>query len=228
MSTDSVRAVIFDLDDTLYLQQSFLDAAWHHVAEFAAQRSSVPRQAWYEKLSLYSSQGSDRGGIIDRAVADLDPSQDIQLLVDRFRSFAPESLPLIDNVEDALTALHAVVPLGLITDGDVTIQRAKIAALGIAHHFDAIVISDEIGREFRKPHPAPFRAALEALGVPASHVVYVGDRPEKDVAGAASVGMRAIRVRTGEYAARESQTLPWHDVADVLEAISVLRTYIAE
>jgi hypothetical protein len=34
-------------------------------------------------------------------------------------------------------------------------QRAKIAALGLADAFDVIVISDEIGRQFRKPHPVP-------------------------------------------------------------------------
>jgi hypothetical protein len=73
-------------------------------------------------------------------------------------------------------------------------RRSNIAALGLGPHFSVVVLTDEQGRSHRKPHPRPFRLALTALGAPPGHVVYVGDRPDKDVAGAVGVDMRAIRV----------------------------------
>ena len=90
--------------------------------------------------------------------------------------------------------------MACVTDGDPRIQWAKLRALGLEDAFDAVVISDEMGREFRKPHPAPFRRALVFLGAEPQGTVHVGDRPDKDVMGPAAVGMRAIRVRQGEYA----------------------------
>lgn len=59
---------------------------------------------------------------------------------------------------------------------------------GLAGSFDVIVISDEIGREFRKPHPAPFLAALDALWIPPADAIHIGDRPEKDGLGRTGSG----------------------------------------
>ena len=106
---------------------------------------------------------------------------------------------------EALGALRERVPVALVTDGDPDIQRGKLAALGLEAAFDAVVLSDDLGREYRKPNAAPFAAALEQLGLPASGCVMIGDRPDKDVAGARAAGLRGtVRVRTGEYRATVS------------------------
>lgn len=220
--SDPIHAVVFDLDDTLYLQKTFLDAAWNVVADEASQLSTVDSASWVERLTHFSNLGSDKGGIIDRAVAELAPDVSIARLVDVFKSFRPVSLDLLPGVRESLSRLRTAVPIGLITDGDVDIQRAKIAALGLTDSFDVVVLSDEAGREFRKPSPVPFLRALEALHLPPSHVVYVGDRPDKDVLGAHGVGIRAYRVRTGEYANVEGNLTPWRQSENVVDAIAEL------
>jgi len=102
---------------------------------------------------------------------------------------------------DALSALRERIPIGLVTDGDVGVQRAKIEALGLTGAFDAVTFSDELGRDRRKPHPAPFLTAAESLGVDAARCLMVGDRPDKDTRGAQAAGLfGTVRVRTGEYA----------------------------
>lgn len=70
--------------------------------------------------------------------------------------------------------------------------RDKLGQLGLAHRFDHLTISGEIGVE--KPDPAFFRAALDALDVPAERAVHVGDFYEIDVVGARSAGLEAILV----------------------------------
>jgi putative hydrolase of the HAD superfamily len=197
----SIRAVTVDLDDTLYPQSAFLSRAWSAVAEAGA-GYGLPEQRLFDALMAECALGSDRGGIIDRAVTAVGGSPElVPDLVQTFRAFAPYVLPPYPGAAPALAELRALVPVACVTDGDPEIQRAKLRALRLEDAFDAIVISDEMGRAFRKPHPAPFLRALELLGVPGSAAVHVGDRPEKDVAGPAAAGMAgAIRVRQGEYA----------------------------
>jgi putative hydrolase of the HAD superfamily len=88
--------------------------------------------------------------------------------------------------------------------------------------FDVVVLSDTLGRECRKPHPAPFRAALDLLEVDVDAAVFVGDRPDKDVMGAVGVGMRVVRVRTGEYRAQPDLVGTWASVPDVVAAIELV------
>ena len=217
----TIAGVAFDLDDTLFAQAEWLDGAWSAVAAAAPAGLSSP--AFEAALREIASEGSARGRIIDRALESVGRSDlDVAPLIAVFRSHAPRRLEPFVGVADALDALAARVPLGLISDGDPLIQRAKLRALGLDHMFAAPVWSDELGRRHRKPDPAPFRVALSRMGVEAAEAVYVGDRPDKDVAGAVGVGMRAIRVRTGEYTAAADLPDTWATVADVVDAIELV------
>jgi putative hydrolase of the HAD superfamily len=199
--TEPLRAVTVDLDDTLYPQSAYLARAWAAVAAAGA-ADGISEQRLYDALMAECAKGSDRGGIIDRALEDVGGRpQLIPGLVETFRSFEPYKLDPYPGAAAALAELRRVVPVACVTDGDPAIQRAKLRALCLEDAFDAIVISDELGRKFRKPHPKPFLTALEELDVPPSAAIHVGDRPEKDIAGPAAAGMAgAVRVRQGEYA----------------------------
>jgi putative hydrolase of the HAD superfamily len=62
---------------------------------------------------------------------------------------------------------------------------------GVAERLDVAVFSSEVG--WRKPHPAIFERALEALGVEPADVLFVGDTLATDVAGAAALGMHTCQ-----------------------------------
>jgi FMN phosphatase YigB (HAD superfamily) len=70
------------------------------------------------------------------------------------------------------------------------VQREKLASTTLAGHFEAIVISAEVG--VGKPDPRIFRLALGALGVTSADAVMIGDSLERDVAGARRAGMRSV------------------------------------
>jgi putative hydrolase of the HAD superfamily len=215
-----LRAVLFDLDDTLFPQADWLDGAWTAVAD-AGRAQGVDAAAFEAALRAVAAQGSAKGHIIDRALGRVGRADvDVAPLVARFAAHAPAGLDPYPGVADALADLGRRTPLGLVTDGDPGIQRAKLAALGIEPLFTVVVLSDELGREHRKPSPVPFRAALDALGVAATDVVHVGDRPDKDVRGASAAGIRAVRVRTGEYGSVPDDPEPWASVTDAVAAIA--------
>lgn len=71
------------------------------------------------------------------------------------------------------------------------IVRDEIERLGVAERVDSIVLAGEVG--VRKPAPAVFERALAELGVDPLAAVFVGDRLEADVAGAASLGLTTVQ-----------------------------------
>jgi putative hydrolase of the HAD superfamily len=204
-----IGAVTFDLDDTLYPQADYLAGAWGAVAHAGGQ-AGLDAGPFRAALEVIASEGSDQGGIIDRALAKMgaDPAL-AGRLVEVFRAYRPPRLLPYPGAVDALARLRRRVPVACITDGDPAIQRAKLAALHLDRAFDAIVISDELGRARRKPHAAPYVAALRLLRTGPGAAVHVGDRPDKDVLGAGRAGMRVVRVMTGEYTDRPNPPPPW-------------------
>jgi putative hydrolase of the HAD superfamily len=225
-SEAAVRGVLVDLDDTLHPQAEFLDAAWRAVAEHGAERGIDP-DALLGALREETAGGSSRGRIIDRALARAGaPSSHVEALLAAFRAVEPPVLTPYPGVVRALAQLRRRVPVGLVTDGEVTGQRRKLAALGLADAFDVVVLSDLAGRHRRKPHPAPFARALAGLGVPAGQVVMIGDRPDEDMAGALAAGLRAVRVRTGEYAVRPDHPGTWFGAPCFATAVHLLLTHL--
>lgn len=211
----TISGVTVDLDDTLFPQQAWLDGAWSTVAA-RADTLGLDGAALHRALRRIAAEGSDRGQIIDRALtaAGVRPERYVGELVAAFHAHRPDRLPAYRGALEALADLRQVLPVAVVTDGVPEIQHGKLAALGLADV--PAIVSDELGsRRLRKPHPAPFRRALYLMGVPAGRAVHIGDRPAKDVLGAHGVGMRCVRVRTGEYASVEDEPAaqPWQ-VAD--------------
>jgi len=227
MRTNVIDAVLFDLDDTLFEQRHWLSGAWLAVADAACGWGIDPDEL-RRVLNEVAAEGSDRGRIIDRALERLDATDvPVDALVDAFRRHRPATLPPIGGSLEALLSLRARVPIALVTDGYPMIQRGKLAALGLNELFDVVVLSDELGRVHRKPDPLPFQVALDRLRVAPERAVHVGDRPDKDVAGAAVAGIRAVRVGTGEYRHLPDRPRAWLSARDVTHAVKLLAPYLA-
>ena len=217
-----IRGVLIDLDDTLVSQSLWLAGAWKAVAAEASKRSGVDPSMFEEGLRAAAANGSAKGGIIDTAVAALHLTVPIGPLVEAFSTYRAITFPPYPGVPAALERLRAAVPIALVTDGQPAIQRAKLNISGLIDMFDAVVLSDELGRQHRKPDPLPFRTALDALGVEPQHAAFIGDRPETDIVGAAALGMLTVRVGTGEYANLPDVVIPAIKVPDVVAAVDWL------
>jgi len=221
------RAVVVDLDDTIYPQAAYLRGAAAAVGAAAAHRG-LDGDAVTRALEVELNAGSDRGGTVDRALAacGLAPEEVatvLPALVQAFLHHRPDRLPLYPGAAEALAALRARYPLACLTDGNPLIQRAKLAATGIGQAVDAVVVTDELGgRHVRKPHPVGLLHAAHLLEVPPECVVMIGDRPAKDVAVAAAVGAMSVRVRTGEYAHAHDEPAATLTVPDLATAAVVL------
>jgi putative hydrolase of the HAD superfamily len=180
------RAILFDLDDTLYDLRSY----WRERLRVALDLVQV-RYAHLDAEALVSVAMSEwvfierwpeflrRQGVDDEAlVAETHAA---------FRQDWFERMALAEDAAPTLLALRQRYKLGLITNGPSAIQRAKIERFGLAEYFDELIVSGEVG--VAKPDPAIFRLALERLGVESAEALFVGDSPEYDLRGAVAAGV---------------------------------------
>lgn len=194
-----MKAVLFDLDDTLYPEIEFVRSGFRVVAHYLGSRHCYDEDVLFERVfNILQIEG--RGKVFDSLLQALDLySEDkVKLLVYLYRSHRPT----IRMYEDVLPTVEHLrswgLRLGIVTDGMASVQRNKIAALGLDSIFDAIVCSDELGRDCWKPSAIPYKVILELLHVSPSEAIYVGDDPTKDFIGPNSMEMLTIQVKRQE------------------------------
>jgi putative hydrolase of the HAD superfamily len=187
------RAVIFDLDDTLYPFRRFLVSGFAAVAAHLGPRHGVnPRLLLRTLIRL--ARGDGRGRELQRCFETFGlPAAEIDAEVERLRHHPP-ALRLSADAAGTLALLRRRRwRLGILTNGPRDIQVRKIAALGIASSVDAVVFAPEVGRGVGKPDAEPFREIARQLDVPAASAVMVGDDEQCDVLGARAAGMHPVR-----------------------------------
>jgi putative hydrolase of the HAD superfamily len=186
------RAVVFDLDDTLYPFRRFVLSGFAACARrLARTRGADGRRAFRWMVRAFRSDAQGREvqtalqmmGLPDR----LTPG-----LVDAIIWGKELNLKLPRSSRRALADLRARGwRIGVLTNGDPAVQARKIDALGLAAHVDAIVFAAEHGGG--KPEAAAFREIARRLHVRVDRTVFVGDDEWCDVIGARAVGMRPVR-----------------------------------
>jgi putative hydrolase of the HAD superfamily len=221
------RAIIFDLDDTLYPERAFVVSGLNAAATWVSTRVGVaPDRCAGELVELFDAgvRGTTFDIWLNRAGL---PRELMPGMVSAYRVH----IPMLNLYEDVIPTFMSFrdkgLSFGLLTDGYADVQNRKITSLNIRSWFHAITLSDELGRHCWKPSPVPFQRTLDRLGVVCGEAVYVADNPEKDFLGARAAGLKSIRLRRpgGLYAAREPATTeaePDAEVSSLSETVAVL------
>ncbi len=184
------RAVLFDLDDTLYPLQQFLLSGFRAVAVRVREEWGHAPEVTLGLLT--AAYGSHRGRELDVLAERLAlPADAVATLVAVIRAHRPD-IRLLAPATAVLTAMRRGWRVGIVTNGRPDIQARKITALGLSPMVDAIVFAAEHGSGAGKPEAEPFLEACRALGVPPDRTVFVGDDLRCDIAGAHAVGMSTI------------------------------------
>jgi putative hydrolase of the HAD superfamily len=201
----TARCIVFDVDDTLYLERDYARSGFAAVGALVRTRWSVPDfgdRAW----RLF--EAGSRGDIFDRALAECGVAGGSDVVADLvacYRAHRPE-IRLHDDALACLDRLAGRVRLAGLTDGPAESQRAKVAALELPRWLSPIVITAELGTGLGKPDPAGFRLIEEATGIGGAECLYVGDNPLKDFVAPRRLGWQTVRIRRpgGLHASRPS------------------------
>jgi len=191
----AIRAVVFDMDDTLYAERDYVRSGYEAVGEHL--RGRLGRDDRFEDWLWRRFCAGSAGGAFDALNSErglgLSEAQ-IAELVEVYRQHRPKIHPRA-GVAELLARLHGEFRLGLLSDGYLPAQEWKLDALGLRRFFEAVVFTEAMGREAWKPSPAGYEAVRERLGVPHSRSAYVGDNPAKDFLAPNRLGWRTIRLR---------------------------------
>ena len=188
--------VVFDLDDTLYLERDYVKSGFRAVAETAVKGTKVGADNAFTFLwngFLEGSRGSSFDALLERYPEV--QNVDVAALVKRYREHAPD-ISYLSGIEPLLAELQrSNVPLAVISDGPLVSQAAKAEALGVSRYADPVVLTDAWGQDFWKPHVRAFVHVSEAFGLPHEKLVYIGDNPIKDFHAPTKLGWRSVRLR---------------------------------
>ncbi len=186
----AIKAVLFDLDDTLWpivpviarAEQLLFDWMREHAPAVTSQFTieSLRQQrlpAPIQKVLFGAEKGAN-----DNA-----PAEELARDYVLYKLAARHAVTLFDDVEPVLARLqqrHRLL-LGTVSNG-----FADLDKIGLARHFQTSIAAHSFG--CAKPDPSIFQAACAALNVTPEETVYAGDDPLLDVVGAQQAGLRAV------------------------------------
>ena len=190
----TVRAVVFDLDDTLYPEVEYVRSGFRCVAQHLAEGDWTAEGVFELLWSAFNQGPKDRVfNTVLHQIGLNDDSAIISELVKLYREHRPQ-LQLAAEVINTLDELKQDYRLGLLSDGFLPAQQLKVEALGLGKWFDKIIFTEELGREFWKPATRAFKMMGDALGSPPESCVYVADNVSKDFVGPNKLGWQSVRL----------------------------------
>jgi putative hydrolase of the HAD superfamily len=206
--------VVFDIDDTLYLERDYVKSGFEAVGCWAAKQLEI--DGFAERCWNSFLEGSRRS-IFDEVLAGLGKEPTVELvsdMVDVYRTHAP-AIALAGDAAEALKAISGTASISVISDGPVASQSRKVDALGLRSLAAPIVLTGLLGAEFGKPHPRGFERVEQCI--PAGIYLYVADNPLKDFAAPKRLGWVTVRVRRAgglHYAVENSEITPDYEMGD--------------
>lgn len=215
--------LIFDLDETLYSEESFIQSGFNDVAKFLSNKFSFDYKIIYvELINILSEHG--RGEVFDIFLKrkNIFSKKLLNQCVSKYRLHDPK----IKLYPEALKFLKkSDFPLYLVTDGNKVVQTRKIDALNIRKYFKKIFITHNYGVNFAKPSLHCFELIKNLESCEWSKLMYIGDNPAKDFINLNKVGANTVRLLLG--ANKEQVPAPDFDAKIKLASWASLSRYLA-
>ncbi|MFD2116973.1 HAD family hydrolase [Paenibacillus yanchengensis] len=216
-----MKVVVFDLDDTLYDELTYVRSGFRAVANSLAVRYGADANELSELMwNTMISKG--RGKVFDVALASIQQltKENVKYCVIVYRKHEPEKLELFEDAQIMLGRLEAhQVPRYIVTDGNKLVQYRKIKALQLEERVNKYFITHRFGLKHSKPSPYCFNKIAQLEGVEPSDIVYVGDNIAKDFVGIKELGFQTVRILRGSYISleRSEEYHAHHDIHSLLE-----------
>jgi putative hydrolase of the HAD superfamily len=219
-----IRAIIFDLDNTLTdfmkMKADAVSAGIDGMIDAGLKRPRADLQVRID--AIYREKGLEYQRVFDELLLQelgyIDPKIHASGIV-AYRK-ARSAMVLYPKVQLTLLELaKRGIRLGVVSDAPRDQVWQRLCSLGLQHVFDAVVTFDDT--RVRKPDPAPFREVLGRLAVEPEESLMVGDWPERDVVGGRSLGMKTVFARYGDtFGTVESGAD--YDIDDVYELVAIV------
>ena len=221
-----LKAVIFDLDNTLVdfmlMKKQAIDAAINAMRDAGLKLSTDEIRQRIDQI--YNERGIEFQSVFDELLYREFSKVDHKILsagVIAYRRAREAALVPYPHVTMTLIKLSKMqLKLGVVSDAPGKEAWLRLCYLNFHHLFDAVVTFDDTG--VRKPNPEPFRKVLEMLQIEPGEALMVGDWAERDVLGAAQVGMKTVFARYGNTFGTEISNANY-DIDDITQLIDIVK-----
>ena len=220
-----IRAVIFDLDNTLVdfmmMKRQAVEAAVDAMIDAGL---SLPKDLARQRIfGIYDREGIEYQQVFDDFLVAETGTIDYRVLaagIVAYRRAREALLVLYPHVTMTLVELvKRGLRLAVVSDAPRREAWLRVCYLRLHHLFDHVVTFDDTGE--RKPSPAPFRLALSLLQVEPHEALMVGDWPDRDMVGARAAGIRTVFARYGDTFGTEHSGADF-EIADVHELVPLI------
>jgi len=229
-----LRAIFFDIDDTLYSTSQFAAKARRKAVEaMRLQGLKLPAALLLRELEeVIVEFSSNYEHHFDKLLLRIPPSSYeginpailVSAAVVAYHDTKFRHLRAYPDVREVLEKLsHTNLILGVITAGPAVKQAEKLIRLGLLPYIkrEAIFISDQIG--ISKPNVKLYRWACVRTGVAPEEAMYIGDNPLNDIDPPKRLGMITVRNRrSGKYRDVQGETVPDYEIEDFRELLGIL------
>lgn len=219
-----VKAVFFDIDDTLYNSSELAHRARAN-AVYAMIDAGLPvkdpRKAMAALNGVVKEYGSNYEHHFDALLDRLEAQKDPEIVAAGVVAYHDTKLSFLKSFPDTIPVLLSLrdqgYRLGVITEGRMVKQWEKLIRLGLHHFFDVVKISEEAGKS--KAGAEIYRDALAEMNCMPGEAAMVGDRIDKDIEPAKRAGMKTILIR----GRKQSGVKPDFEIDSLSELPNVLR-----
>jgi YjjG family noncanonical pyrimidine nucleotidase len=223
------ETILLDLDHTLFDSDTSEQTAFAQALLTAGVVEPMRHFMAYQAINLKLWAAVERGEVLQQQVRtqrferllaqeniDADPLQ----LADDFVAGLGANGSLYEGAREVLECLSRQASLALVTNGLGEVQRARVDRLGIGEHFDAIIISAEVGAA--KPGTEIFDIVFEALDFPTKEsALMVGDSLSSDMQGGANYGIATCWYNPNGQSVQRSDQVA-HEISDLTELLGVV------
>jgi putative hydrolase of the HAD superfamily len=230
----SLRAIFFDIDDTLFSTSVFAERARENAVDamlamgVRCDRETVLRELREVIEEFTSNYEHHFDKLLSRLPIESTIGLNLPLVVAAgvvaYHETKFRELSAYDDVTEVLRILTTSgLILGIISSGLTIKQLEKLIRLQVYHYIEAsaIFISDQVG--IGKPNPKLYLRAVERVGVTPAEAMYVGDHPINDVDAAKAAGLITVwNRREGKHVGGRGATRPDHVIFNFWDLLELL------
>ena len=199
-ANNMIKAVFFDIDDTLYDTSGFAELA-RKAALRAMIDAGLPmsqQDAYLLLREIIKEKGSNYNKHFNILTKRVLGEENYRLIALGMITYHNVKFALLRLFPDTMSTLIYLKKnnyhLGVISNGLTIKQWEKLIRLGLYHFFDDVVTSEEAGSE--KPQKEIFEMALNRMECQAEKSIMIGNKFSEDIIGAINSGMSAILVNS--------------------------------
>lgn len=227
-----IRAVIFDLDNTLVdfmaMKRQAIDAAVVAMIDAGLDLTFEKIRSHIDQI--YQEQGIEYQRVFDQLLQECLGRVDYRILsagIIAYRRAREAALTPYPHATATLMALvRRGIRLGVVSDAPAREAWLRLCHINYHHLFEVVVTYDDTGE--RKPSPKPFLAALAQLGIQPMEAIMVGDWAERDMVGAKNVGMLTAFAKYGDAFGNQNVSADFvlEDISDLLTVIDSINSQV--